>query len=235
MEVDNSLFKLALAKFKPRMKNLGIISLAFLVVLGCTQDQRGNLSNIFMNKRSFEELVNSFESEEREEYQKPEQVIDLLGDIQGKKIMDIGAGTGYFAFRMAERGAQVIAADVDDRFLEYMKEKNATIKNSKITTRKVEFEDPLLSKDEVDHVIIVNTYHHIDNREEYFTKVANGIKNAGSLMVVDFKKDVKSPGPPKRYRVSTKNVAKELTQAGFKTFEINTDLLENQYIVIAHK
>ncbi len=216
-------------------KSLTFICISILFVISCTQDQRGNLSNIFMNKRSFEELVNNFENEERVEWQKPEQVLDLLGDIQGKKIMDIGVGTGYFAFRMAKRGAEVIAADVDDRFLEYVNNKSSKLKTSLVTTRKVEYDDPLLSENEIDHALIVNTYHHIDDREEYFAKVVKGLKDGGSMLVVDFKKDKKSPGPPKRYRVSTQNVKKELTKAGFTSFEVNRDLLENHYVVIAQK
>lgn len=217
------------------MNRIGLLTFILLIVSACSSEQRENLSNIFMNKRSFEELVESFESEERNESQKPEAVIDLLGNIKGQTIMDIGAGTGYFAFRMADRGANVIGADVDDRFLNYMNEKKTKLGTKNLTTRKVEYDDPLLKQNEVDQVIIVNTYHHIDNREKYFAKVEQGLKSGGRLMVVDFKKDKDGPGPPKRYRVSTENVTKELGAAGFDTFEINTELLENQYIVIARK
>lgn len=217
------------------MKKSGSIILMILIFLGCSEEQRGNLSNIFMNKKSFENLVQFFEDPEREKYQKPEEVIKLLGNIDGQKIMDIGAGTGYFAFRLATHGANVIAADVDDRFLEYIQNKKDSINASLVTTRKVEYDDPLLKNEEVNHVIIVNTYHHIDDREEYFSKVIKGIKPGGSLMVVDFKKDKKSPGPPKRYRVATNKVTEELKEAGFRLFEVNKDLLENHYIVIARK
>ena len=54
-------------------------------------------------------------------------------------------------------------------------------------------------------------------------------------MVVDFKKDVDSPGPPKRYRVSVDDVVEELKHAGFQSFDIHSDLLENQYVVLAYK
>lgn len=163
------------------------------MISACTGD-----SNSFMNRMKFDRLVKNFENPEREKSQKPSEVIALFGDIQDKKIMDIGPGTGYFAFRMADKGANVIAADVDDRFLEYIREKKAERNIENVTIRKVEYEDPLLQKDEVDHAIIVNTYHHIEDREKYFAKVFNGINDNGSLMVVDFKKNVKSPSPPQK-------------------------------------
>lgn len=219
------------------MKKLIYIILAIVIVLSILWVSlgKGTLVNLFMNQRSFEELVENFESEERQEWQKPDDVIALLGDIEGKTIMDIGAGTGYFAFRMTHTGAKVIAADVDDRFLNYMEQKKDSLNDSLLVTRKVEYDDPLLSEEEVHHVIIVNTYHHIDDREEYFSKVVKGIKSDGSLMVVDFKKDTGGPGPPKKYRVTTDKVREELTKAGFAKITVNDSLLENFYVVIAGK
>ena len=82
-----------------------------------------------MNQRPFEELVAHFEDPSRDEWQKPDAVLAQLGDLQGKKVMDIGSGTGYFSFRMAKAGAQVICADVDERFLEYISKK---VNNSEI-------------------------------------------------------------------------------------------------------
>ena len=211
-----------------------IVTILVLALASCG-DNSGTLSNIFMNKNKFESLVNRFESEERTQSQKPKKVLDLFGSIKGKKIMDIGAGTGYFGFRMAKRGAQVISADVDDRFIDYVNKKKVELEDTLVVTRKVEYSDPLLREAEVDHVIIVNTYHHINDRPDYFQKVYKGIKPGGSLMVVDFKKDGDGPGPPRRYRVSTSKAEKELTKSGFTSFDINHELLSDQYVLIAHK
>jgi len=111
------------------MRKIIYVLLAVIVLIGILWMSfgTGTLSNIFMNQRSFEDLVNAFESEDREEWQKPDEVIALLGDIRGKTIMDIGAGTGYYAFRMTAKGAKVIAADVDDRFLNYMAAKKDSL------------------------------------------------------------------------------------------------------------
>ena len=219
------------------MKKLIYILLAILIIFGVLWFSLGSgtLVNLFMNQRSFENLVKNFESEERQQWQKPDEVIALLGDIEGKTIMDIGVGTGYFAFRMTAKGAKVIAADVDDRFLNYVKEKKDSLNDRRLVTRKVEYDDPLLGSEEVHHVLIVNTYHHIDDREEYFTKVIKGIKSGGSLMVADFKKNVGGPGPPKRYRVATDKVREELTKAGFSKITVNDSLLDRFYVVIAEK
>lgn len=219
------------------MKKIVFIVLAILIVLGIIWASfgTGTLSNIFMNKNKFEDLVERFESPERAVWQKPDEVIALLGDIKGRTIMDIGAGTGYYGFRMSAKGAMVISADVDDRFINYVNEKREKLKDSLLVTRKVEYDDPLLKANEVDDVIIVNTYHHINDRVNYFSKVVKGIKKGGRLLVLDFKKNTGGHGPPKRYRVSTDEVVKELTKAGFSQFDVNDTLLEDYYVVIAEK
>ena len=84
-----------------------------------------NKSNQHMNENSFEDLAQRFEDEDRAAWQKPELVIEKLGDIKGNKIGDIGAGTGYFSFRMVELGANVTAIDVDERFIDFIKDKIA--------------------------------------------------------------------------------------------------------------
>ena len=197
--------------------------------------EHGHDANEFMNKRSFEDLVASFESPERESWQMPDSVIALLGDIEGKTIMDIGAGTGYFAFRMAEKGAKVIAADVDERFQGYIQEQKAERGDSLVSLRLLPYDNPLLEPGEVDHVIIVNTYHHIHDRIEYFKKVLEGLKPNGSLMVVDYKKEDSPKGPPMEHRMAYEKIGNELEEVGFPNIQVDTETLAYQYILMAFK
>lgn len=188
-----------------------------------------------MNKRSFEDLSKGFEDEERKVWQKPELVLEKLGDIKGKKIGDIGAGTGYFSFRMAERGAHVIAIDVDERFQNFIKQKVVTKMTANLATRLVGFDNPELSESEFDALIIVNTYHHFNNKIEYMTHCFKGLKDEGVLMNVDFKKKKTPHGPSLDHRISAEDVKKDLLKVGFKDVQIDQTTLPEQYIIIAKK
>jgi len=83
-------------------------------------------------------------------------------------------------------------------------------------------------------VLIVNTYHHIKNRVDYFAQVKTGLKENGELVVVDFFM-VKAPiGPPVNHKISMDVVIDELKKAGYESIQADVSLLPHQYIIRAH-
>jgi SAM-dependent methyltransferase len=226
-------------KLNPIKSVLGLTALLFSLVSCAPKQEHAGHDHVndHMNARSFEELVRQFESPERSAYQQPEKVIQLLGDIATDTIMDLGAGTGYFTFKMAMQNAYVIAADADQRFLSFIEEKRykLALPESILETRKVPYDDPMLDSAEVHKVLVVNTYHHINDRPAYFNKVFKGIKENGALYIIDFKKKADQYGPPEEMRVPANQVVSELEQAGFEAIELNDTLLEHQFIVTARK
>ncbi len=189
-----------------------------------------------MNQQGFENLVHHFDNPERENWQKPGLVIGMLGDISNKTIGDIGSGTGYFTFRLAKKAKKVVAIDVDQRFIDFIKDKKKKNNIKNIAARLVDYDNPKLKNNELDAIITVNTYHHIDNRVAYFKKCIKGLANDGILMVVDFKKDEKiNFGPPFDHKIPGEKVKEELEKAGFKNISVDRTVLDYQYIIIARK
>ncbi|MDP4711784.1 MAG: methyltransferase domain-containing protein [Saprospiraceae bacterium] len=194
-----------------------------------------NHANREMNSRPFESLVANFESAERDEWQQPDKVMAYLGDLQGKRVMDIGSGSGYFSFRMHQAGAKVICADVDQRFLDYIAQKRDSlgVPEADIETRKIPYDSSTLGEGEVDMVIIVDTYHHIENRIAYFEEVRKGIKSGGNLVVIDFFKRELPVGPSVDHKISKEEVMEELQQAGYTSLALDTTLLPYQFLIRA--
>lgn len=189
-------------------------------------------ANEHMHQSSVEDLIKRFESSERDAYQKPELVLDYLGDITGKKVIDIGAGSGYFSVKLADRGAQVIAADVNDEFQAYIKKRILENNLSNIETRKIPYDAPGLDNQEVEMALMVNTYHHIENRPDYFAKVKTGLTDNGELVIIDFF-DFETPVGPKHHKISIDTVIDELKKAGFTTFDVEVNQLPYQYMIKA--
>jgi len=219
-----------------------IIASSLIILLGCQSNSEQNNheskeghqhghANHHMNKTSFEDLVKNFESADRNEWQKPDEVIRFLGNLKNKTIIDIGAGTGYFEFKMKEPSAKIIAADVDDRFIKYINDRITKEKSSNITARKAEYEKPPVSEKEADIVFMVDVYHHIENRNDYFSMVKKGLKPNGEMVIVDFKKGDFEQGPPNDMKIEPQIVINEMELAGFNLVTKDTTTLKYQYLL----
>ena len=190
-------------------------------------------ANAYMRQNSVEDLVRRFESPERDAYQQPKKVLNYLGPLQGKKVMDLGAGSGYFSVKLAEGGAQVIAADVDQDFQEFLQKRIAEDQIANIETRMIPYDSPGLSSGEVDMVLMVNSYHHVENRPDYFAKVKAGTRSGGELVIIDYFKYEIPVGPPVDHKVSMDIVINELKQAGYSQFTVEVELLKYQFVIRA--
>ncbi len=172
-------------------------------------------------------------------WQKPELIIDLLGSLSNKTVADIGAGSGFFAFRLAPLAKKVIAIDIDPRFIAYLdsvKVSNLPAgETGKLETRLATPSDPNLNPEEADIVIIVNTYMYIKDRVAYLRTLREGIAPEGTLLIVDFKKKRTPIGPPTEFRIPLFQVEEELYEAGFTTVETNDSALDYQYIILSKK
>ncbi|HOY07383.1 MAG TPA: class I SAM-dependent methyltransferase [Saprospiraceae bacterium] len=187
---------------------------------------------------SFENLVADYESKDRGIWQKPNMVISLLGDLEGKTVADIGAGTGYFTFRMVPSAKKVIGIDIDQRFINFMDSVKVRLDDryrDRFETRLAKPTDPLLKPEEVDAVVLVNTYGYIGNRVQYLKTLWKGITPGGRLLIIDFKKNNLPVGPPDEYKVALSQVQRELLTSGFSIDKIDQAALDYQYIILAEK
>lgn len=172
-------------------------------------------------------------------WQKPELVINLLGTLDNKVIADIGAGTGFFTFRLVPKARKVIAIDVDPRFIEYLD--SAKVRElpeelqRRIETRLAEPSDPHLAPGEADIALIVNTYMYIKNRVDYLRNLKRGLSEGGTLLIIDFKKKRMPIGPPSDLRLPIHVVEDELYEAGYENIQTNDTALDYQYIILAQK
>lgn len=232
-----------ISKHNIMVKSFTILS-SLIILLGCQSNNEHNHheskeehehkhghANHHMNKTSFEDLVKNFESADRNEWQKPDEVIRFLGDLKNKTIIDIGAGTGYFEFKMNEPSAKIIAADVDERFIKFIDNRIVSEKKMNISSRKAEYDKPPVTEQEADIVFMVDVYHHIENRKDYFSMVKKGLKPNGEMVIVDFKKGDFEHGPPNDMKIEPQIVINEMKLAGFNLVVQDTTTLKYQYLL----
>lgn len=175
-----------------------------------------------------------FDDPARDAWQKPAELVAALGIPAGATAADIGAGTGYLEPHLATAvGAdgKVLAIDVEPNLIDHMKQRFAEAPN--VEPRLAEFADPKLNPGEADWVVLVDTYHHIDGRVDYFRKVRTGVAKKGHLAIVDFRTDVDAPhGPPREHRIAPDQVESELKEAGWKFDRAVDGVLPYQYVLV---
>jgi predicted methyltransferase len=178
-----------------------------------------------------EKWAHVFDDPQRDEWQKPHEVIKALALKPGAVVADIGAGTGYFAARLANMlpKGTVYAVDIEPDMVRYLGEraKREGLRNLKPITGGPD--SPRLPA-KADLILLVDVYHHIDKRERYFRSLATSLKPGGRLVVVDFRLD--SPeGPPKEARIAPERVKAELAAAGYALAQEH-GFLPRQYFLV---
>lgn len=223
-----------------------IIAFALLSLFGCKWNRQGGDT---IDKPSpetethgkgigYENEAEQYESADRVIWQKPDLVIQQLGNVEGKVVADLGAGTGYFSRRIAYKGATVIAIDIDPKAIQWMEEQKARFPlelRNRLIIRQAEANDPKLNPNEVDIVLLVNTYSYIQDRVAYFSKLKEAIRAGGHVIIIDFKKKETPFGPSIEERVDIKDVEKELKEAGYTLLAIDDESLDYQYIIKAQR
>ncbi len=174
-----------------------------------------------------------FEGPDRDASQKPEDVVAAMQLGEGMTVADVGTGTGYFVpylSRAVGASGRVLAVDIAPNMVRHVKARAQKAGLSNVHPQLALLDDPLLPAQAVDRILIVNTWHHIPSRRDYSRTLSAALRPAGSVWIVDFKKD-SLRGPRREHKLDPAEVAAELASAGLTT-RIDAALLPDQYIVI---
>lgn len=183
-----------------------------------------------------ERWAQRFDDPARDAWQKPEHVVALLQLEPGMTVADLGAGTGYFLRHLSLRiGSQgkVWGLDVEPDMVRYMQERAQREGLTNVEARQVDAADPRLPPSSLDRILVVDTWHHIAQRERYASKLAAALEPRGRVVIVDFTLQTHR-GPPKEHRVPPDQVVRELQAAGL-TARILDEELPDQYVVVGEK
>jgi ubiquinone/menaquinone biosynthesis C-methylase UbiE len=174
------------------------------------------------------------EAPDRDIWQHPEQIMDVLGIAEGSVVADIGAGAGWFTIRLARRvgpNGIVYAEDVQPEMLAAIQRRvNAEgLMNVKQILGKGS--DPQLPKAALDVALMVDAYHEIDDRVPLLRNLARALRPGGRIGVVDFKLEGSGPGPAMEERISPETVVNDAKSAGLRLLSQQT-FLPYQYFLI---
>jgi len=178
-----------------------------------------------------EKWAHVFDDPKRDAWQKPHEVIEALAPKPDAVIADIGSGTGYFAVRFANMvpKGRVYGVDIEPDMVKYLAERAKREKRDNLIAVAGAPGDPRLPE-KADLILMVDVFHHIEDRARYFRKLRASLKPGGRVAIIDFRID--SPeGPPKAARVAPDRVIAELKGAGY-TLAREHRFLPNQYFLV---
>ncbi len=181
--------------------------------------------------RDAERWARVFDDPARDAWQKPDEVIGALGLEADDVVADIGSGTGYFAARLAAAvpKGRVYGVDLEPDMVDYLAERARREQLPNLVAIQGSADDPRLP-DPVDLILLVDTYHHIEDRERYFRKLLPSLAPGGRVAIIDFR--MESPvGPPRSARIEPQRVIDELRAAGFRAVQSH-DFLPHQYFLV---
>ncbi len=178
-----------------------------------------------------EKWAQEFDDPKRDAWQRPHEVIQALALKPDAVIADIGSGTGYFSVRLAHMvpNGRVYGVDIEPDMVKYLAERAKRDGLENLVAVKGAPGDPLLPE-KVDLILMVDTFHHIEDRDRYFRTLHDSLKPGGRIAIIDFRMD--SPeGPPKSARSTPDGIKAELNRTGYTLVQEHA-FLPKQYFLI---
>lgn len=209
------------------------------MILSCQNGSQVETVQAEVDSVEVEEVIDESLDDSREAWQKPNFILDKMGDLGERTVADIGAGTGYFSFRILPRAKKVIAIEIDNDLIALMKNLSTSLSDNyktKFETRLAVADDPKLKSEEVDDILIVNVVGYFDDRLSYFRKCNTALAKDGKIHIIDYKvRKLPIEAPDYSNRVYIHLIEEELEAAGFTDIVTDDTSLEYQYIVQATK
>ena len=184
--------------------------------------------------RGYTELL---ERPDREDVQKSPEIMKALAFKAGERVADIGAGTGYFTFQVADAvgpGGRVLALDIAPEMLEYLDMRTKARKATNVTLRRVASDDPQLEAGSVDTILMVDAIHYVKDRVAYARKLRPALAPGGRVVIIDYRPKPMSErpwGPPPEQQFPKERLDREMAAAGFDVAR-SFDFLPEQFFVI---
>jgi ubiquinone/menaquinone biosynthesis C-methylase UbiE len=179
------------------------------------------------------EDLGELEGPDREQWQNPEKIMDAVGVGEGVVVADLGAGSGWFTIRLAARvgpNGMVYAEDIQRQMIDSITRRVERLGLKNVRTVLGIASDPRLPAP-VDAVLIVDSYHEMEQPVALLKNVARVLKPNGRIGIVNFTKSGGGPGPAIEDRVDPERVIADARAAGL-ALQSRQTFLKYHYMLV---
>lgn len=176
------------------------------------------------------------ERPKREQEERTDLLIKSMALQPHERIADIGAGSGYFSFRMAPLvpKGQVFAVDISPKMLGIVRSKIRQNKISNVVPVQSTIKNTMLEENSIDVALIVDAYHEFSHPREMAQSIHKSLNQNGRLVLIEYRKEDPSVMIKPLHKMSQKQAKSEMQAVGFK-WEKTLDLLPQQHFMVFRK
>ncbi|MDQ6905084.1 MAG: class I SAM-dependent methyltransferase [Bacteroidota bacterium] len=158
---------------------------------------------------------------DRKDRQKEENsnlVIQKMDLRPNSVVADIGAGTGYYTFKIAQQVPQgkVYAVEIQDELIRYLINKKNELHNTNVEVIKGDAKSPDLPDSSVDLAIMIDVYHELQYPKEMMQNISKALKRDGKILLLEYRAEDPSIRIKPLHKMSLVQVNKEMAANGFK-------------------
>jgi protein-L-isoaspartate O-methyltransferase len=178
------------------------------------------------------------ERPEREEEENPKKLLEALKLKEGDVVADIGAGSGYYAFRMSKLvgpKGKILAVDIQKEMLDIIREKSKKLAIENVEPILGDEADPKLKDGSVDMIMMVDVYHEFAQPYEMTEKMIKALKHGGRLIFVEFRLEDDRVPIKLVHKMTERQVIKEMAEFPNMKHAGTSPVLPWQHIITFEK
>ncbi|MEM8993976.1 MAG: class I SAM-dependent methyltransferase [Acidobacteriota bacterium] len=197
---------------------------------------RGGTGKVYMGREIAQYLsyhgIPWLERGDRLQSEKPDEVVARLGLEPEDVVADIGAGSGYFTYRLARLvpEGRVLAVDIQPEMLDAIKQRRADLGLGNIETVLGRVDDPALPEGEVDLVLMVDAYHEFSFPKEMAEGIVRSLAPGGRVVLVEYRDEDPFSNIHPLHRMSQDQIKREMAAAGLE-WRKTLDFLPDQHVM----
>lgn len=173
------------------------------------------------------------ERDEREKEEAPMKAVKALKLPKDAVIADIGAGSGYYAFRISPLipEGKVIAVDIQQEMLDFLKKKSKELSITNVEPHMGAIDDLKLRENSLDAALMVDAYHEFSHPAEMLASIYKALKPGGKLYQLEFRAEDPEVPIKALHKMSEAQARLEVESAGFRFISNERELPWQHFLV----
>ncbi len=176
------------------------------------------------------------ERDERQQEENSQLAIEKMNFPENGQVADIGAGTGYYSFKLSAKvpKGKVYAVEIQDELIQYLQRKKVTLKDSLVTVVKGSDQSPNLPANSIDLAIMVDVYHELEYPSEMLQAIYKSLKPDGKILLIEYRGEDPTVPIKALHKTTVAQLTRELDANGFQ-LHYKGDFLPIQHFLLFQK